>query len=280
MAIGREGLENLIKISKPKWKTSISRVESDRIITRGYRQEELIEKITFPEMVYLLLKGELPPENHANMLQSVLVSFCDHGVTPPSTQVTRLMASAGSPINACVSGGILSFGEHHAGALERCMNVLQSALEDIDWEGSTVNIVKHVAQELVDEYLQNRKKIPGYGHRFHQKDPRPPKLIELASKNNCFGIHTQLALNIEEILLKTKNIKMNIDGANAGILSDMGFKSEIGTGIFMIGRLPALVAHANEEKNREIDFRKLFELEDIYYDGCEDRILEKPSNNP
>jgi citrate synthase len=279
MAIGREGLENLIKISKPKWKTAISRVERDRIVTRGYPQEELIENLTFPEMVYLLLKGELPSENQKIMLQSVLISFCDHGVTPPSTQVARLMASTGSPLNACVSGGLLSFGEHHAGALEKSMSVLQNSMNQINLEDSSINNIKEAAQLVVDEHQEKGMKIPGYGHRFHQEDPRPPKLLEIAVKNNCFGIHCQLALEIQDILLKSKNIKINIDGANAGILSDMGFESETGTGIFMIGRLPALVAHVNEEKNREPNFRKIFELEEIYYDGCEDRILDKKINS-
>ena len=50
----------------------------------------------------------------------------------------------------------------------------------------------------------------------------------------------RLALAVQEILLEMKDIKMNIDGANAGILSDMGFDWRTGTGIFMIGRLTGI----------------------------------------
>lgn len=272
MAIGRESVENLIKIGKPKWRTSISQVAPNRITTRGFPQENLIENISFSEMVYLLLKGEIPSENQAKMLQSVLVSFCDHGVTPPSTQAARLMASTGSSMNSCVAGGLLSFGKHHAGALELSMKVLQDALKRVELEGTdleNVDQVKTAAQMVVDHFQRKGQKIPGFGHRFHHQDPRPPKLIDMAIKYDCFGIHTELALSIQEILFKTKGIRMNIDGANAGILSDLGFEWELGTGIFMIGRLPALVAHVNEEKVRETPFRKLFEIEEIYYDGPE-----------
>ncbi|MEN6329340.1 MAG: citryl-CoA lyase [Methanobacteriaceae archaeon] len=282
MAIGRETVENLIKIGKPKWKTSISQVAPNRITTRGYPQEDLIEKISFSEMVYLLLKGEIPPKNRAQMLQSVLVSFCDHGVTPPSTQVARLMASTGSSMNSCVAGGLLSFGKHHAGALELSMKVLQDALKLIEIErndSNDVDQIKTAAQMVVDHYQTKGEKIPGFGHRFHEEDPRPPKLIDMSIKYDCFGIHTELALNIQEILFKTKGIRMNIDGANAGILSDLGFEWELGTGIFMIGRLPALVAHVNEEKVREIPFRKVFEIEEIYYDGPDNKKLDKFLNN-
>ena len=60
MAIGRETVENMLKLNNPKWKTSITRVEPNKIITRGYPQEDLIGNISFPEMVYLLIKGECP----------------------------------------------------------------------------------------------------------------------------------------------------------------------------------------------------------------------------
>ena len=282
MAIGRETVENLIKIAKPKWRTSISQVVPNQITTRGYPQEDLIEKISFSDMVYLLLKGEIPSENQSKMLQSVLVSFCDHGVTPPSTQVARLMASTGSSMNSCVAGGLLSFGKHHAGALELSMKSLQVALKRVDIEGTdseNIDQLQTAAQLVVDHYQSQGEKIPGFGHRFHQQDPRPPKLIDMAIKCDCFGIHTELALNIQEILFETKGIRMNIDGANAGILSDLGFEWELGTGIFMIGRLPALVAHVNEEKVRETPFRKVFEIEEIYYDGPESKKLNEVFKN-
>jgi len=282
MAIGRETVENLIKIAKPKWRTSISQVAPNQITTRGYPQEDIIEKVSFSEMVYLLLKGEIPTENQARMLQSVLVSFCDHGITPPSTQVARLMASTGSSMNSCVAGGLLSFGKHHAGALELSMKVLQDALKLVEIDGTDADgddKVQIAAQMVVNHCQTNGEKIPGFGHRFHTEDPRPPKLIDMAIKYDCFGIHTELALTIQEILFETKGIRMNIDGANAGILSDLGFEWELGTGIFMIGRIPALVAHVNEEKTRETPFRKLFEIEEIYYDGPDIKNLDEVLNN-
>lgn len=277
MAIGRETVENLLKLSKPKWRTSITKVEPNRIITRGYPQEDLIGNISFPEMVYLLLKGELPHEKQAKMLETVLVSFCDHGVTPPSTQVARIMASTGANMNTCVSGGLSSFGKHHAGALERSMCMLQGLIKKgIDSAGppASRSDLKDVALQTVEHYLEKGKKIPGFGHRFHHKDPRPPKLIKTAKKYGCFGIHTELALSIENLLLEMKGINLNVDGANSGILSDMGFDWKLGTGIFMIGRVPALVSHIHEEKSVESPFRKFVEVDDIYYNGSEARNID------
>jgi citrate synthase len=269
MAIGREIVENMLKLSKPKWKTSITRIEPNKIVTRGYTQEDLIGNISFPEMIYLLLKGELPSDNESKMFEAILVSFCDHGVTPPSTQVARLMASTGSSMNGCVSGGLLSFGKYHAGALERSMNMLQELVKNgIGGQNGPISShhdIKAVAGAIVDEFFSKNEKIPGYGHRYHSKDPRASKLLKIADEFECSGIHTELALAIEEILFETKGIKMNIDGANAGILSDMGFDWSLGTGFFMMGRIPGIISHVFEEKTVEPPFRKFIEFDEIDY---------------
>ena len=282
MAIKIGNIDELLKFRNPKWKTSITKLEPNKIVTRGYPQEDLIGNLSFTEMVYLLINGNKPSENESKMLEAVLVSFCDHGITPPSTQVARLMASTGSPLNACISGGIMAFGKHHAGALEQCMKFLQETVKNnvsgktakttIESPKSAENIIEspkdidNLAYQVVDRYLDKNLKIPGYGHRYHKEDPRAPKLIKLAQKYGFYGVHSQLALSIQKILSERKNILLNVDGANASILSDMGFNWEIGTGIFIIGRLPALISHVQEEKNEEPPFRKIIEADEIYYD--------------
>ncbi|MCQ8905676.1 MAG: citryl-CoA lyase, partial [Methanothermobacter sp.] len=263
MAIGKESLENVFRVGSPRWRTSITRVEPNRIVTRGYSQEDLIGGVSFSEMVYLLIRGELPPQNVARMLEAVLVSFCDHGVTPPSTQAARMIASAGSPVHACIAGGLLAFGKNHAGAIERSMKLFQETVSSCDSEDE----IPDAAVRLVDDHLQANRRVPGFGHRYHNADPRAVRLLELAEDYDCVGPHTALAMEVQEILLKRKGVRMNVDGANAGILSDMGFDWRTGAGLFMIGRLPGLISHVYEEKVREPAFRKFFEIEEIHYDG-------------
>lgn len=284
MAIKIGNIDELLKFRNPKWKTSITKLEPNRIITRGYSQEDLIGNLSFTEMVYLLINGTKPSDNESKMLEAVLVSFCDHGITPPSTQVARLMASTGSPLNTCISGGIMAFGKHHAGALEQCMKLLQETVHDVNGKSvlesaeTTMKSSKDIndlAHQIVESHLEKNLKIPGYGHRYHKEDPRAPKLIKLAQKYGFYGVHTRLALSIQKILSERKNILLNVDGANAGILSDMGFNWEIGTGIFIIGRLPGLISHVQEERNEEPPFRKIIEGDEINYDCVRERTPNK-----
>ncbi|MDI9614347.1 citryl-CoA lyase [Methanothermobacter sp.] len=269
MAIGKDSLENVFRMGSPKWRTSITRVEPNRIVTRGYSQEDLIGGVSFSEMVYLLIRGELPPGNVARMLEAVLVSFCDHGVTPPSTQAARMIASAGSPVHACIAGGLLAFGKNHAGAIERSMKLFQETVSGCESEDE----IPEAAVRLVDDHLRRNRKVPGFGHRYHNADPRAVRLLDLAEEYDCVGPHTRLAVEVQNVLLERKGVRMNVDGANAGILSDMGFDWRTGAGVFMIGRLPGLISHVYEEKVREPAFRKFFDIEEIHYDGEEEKNL-------
>ncbi len=255
--IVKETLKGMLKPKNLGWRSSITQVETNRLTTRGLSQEDLIGNISFPEMVYLLLRGELPSKKHAKMFEAVMVAFCDHGVTPPSTQSARLMASAGSPVNACIAGGILAFGENHAGAIENSMKIFQDGVKLTEtYQRSPVETAKF----LIEEQLKRGKKIPGFGHRYHTEDPRARKLLNVAEQYKCNGNHLDLAIEMEKILFHEKGIKLNIDGANAAILSDLGFDWRLGCGMFVVGRIPGLLAHINEELSIEEPFRKFKEL--------------------
>ena len=250
--------ENNFKVNPKSLKTAVSRVEKDKIVTRGYNQRDLIEKIRYSDMVFLLLKGRLPSLRESKIFNQVLVSFCDHGITPPSTQTARLITSSGSPINSAVAGALLSFGNKHAGAIERAMNLFQSKIGSI-----------HLIDDssIDNKQIAAFRKIPGFGHRYHDVDPRADKLMEIAVNKGYIGPHIKLALALQDLIYDKKHIRLNVDGANAAILSDLGFSPELGLGVFMIGRLPGLVAHSFEEKMDEEEFRRFCDLDDVEYVG-------------
>lgn len=265
--------ENNIKLKKHSLKTAISKIQPNKICTRGYNQEDLIEKIRFGDMVFLLLKGRLPALKEGKLLNHILVSFCDHGPTPPSTQTARLITSSGSPLNSAVAGALLSFGNKHAGAIEKTMKLYQSAIHSIHITGNKDIDNKQIVSLAIDifnNYDQKNKKIPGFGHRYHDEDPRAKKMIQLAIEESMIGNHTKLALSIQNLLSDNKNIKLNIDGINAALLSDLGFTPDLGLGIFIIGRVPGIIAHIHEEKMTEKEFRRFCDIEDIIYQDIRD----------
>jgi citrate synthase len=87
--------------------------------------------------------------------------------------------------------------------------------------------------------------------------------MELAITEGLIGPHVKLALAIEDLLFERKKIRLNVDGANAAILSDLGFDPELGLGVFIVGRVPGILAHIREEKMDEKEFRRFCDLDDV-----------------
>ncbi|MFH1862575.1 MAG: citryl-CoA lyase [bacterium] len=234
------------------WKTAITDVSGGNIVVRGYDIADLMEHSSFAEVVYLILKGELPNGKQRRMMEAMLVSSIDHGPTPPSNLAARTVFSGGNPLNAAVAAGVLTIGDSHGGAIEQCARILQEWTKK---EGSPLQL----AQQLVMEFKEKGKRMPGYGHRIHKRDPRTVKLLEIAEQIGYKGRIIELAVAIQDELERTsgKDLPLNVDGAIAAVSSEMGFDWRLGKGFFIISRVPGLVAHVFEEWTREKTMRRM-----------------------
>ena len=56
------------------WATSIIEMKPGMIRYRGYAIEDLIGRISFPAMIWLMLRGELPSEGQADLLGTALMA--------------------------------------------------------------------------------------------------------------------------------------------------------------------------------------------------------------
>src|SRR4029453_18481121 len=149
----------------------------------------------FADAVYLLLMGELPSPAIGRMLNAVLVSSLDHGVTPPSTLAARNVATSGAPLKDCVAAGILAFGPHHGGDIESCMRFLDSGLALVRGGQPMQQAAEAIAQDCVRE----RQTPPGFGHRFHTRDPRAARLFQMALELELEGEHVRLIRAVERV---------------------------------------------------------------------------------
>jgi citrate synthase len=65
-----------------RWRTALTSIAPNTITVRGYALDEMMGRLSFADAVYLLLMGELPTPAIGRMLNAILVSSIDHGVTP------------------------------------------------------------------------------------------------------------------------------------------------------------------------------------------------------
>lgn len=232
-----------------EWKTEIASSGEDAVI-RGKPLEEVMD-MDFADAIWLLLKGKTPTEEESEIFNTILSSSIDHGVGNPSTVSARTIQSGGNDMNTSVAGGILSLGDKHGGAIQEGMEILQS---------------EKTAEEIVEEYLEEGKKIPGLGHKVYDDvDPRAEKMLDKAEKLGVSGEYVEEMKEIQEVFAEEKiRLVMNVDGGIAAVMSDLGWDPELGKGFFIIARTPGLVAHVREEMD-EPDFRR----EDGEYVGKE-----------
>src|SRR5918999_1706814 len=232
-----------------RWRTALTCIEPNKILVRGYPVDEIMGRLTFGEAIYLLLMGEVPSPGIASLMEAVLVSFIDHGATPPSTLAARNTATTGASLRASVASGVLGFGRHHGGDIESCMQFLDAGLEMVRG-GSNY---REAAERIVHRYLQSGEMPPGFGHRFHTRDPRAARLFQMALELEVEAEHIQMIRAVENALHEKPGKEatpVNIDGAIAAVCGDIGIPPAIANALFIISRVPGIAAHADEERVR------------------------------
>ena len=126
----------------------------------------------------------------------MLVSFIDHGATPPSTLAARNTATTGAPLRACVAAGVLGFGRYHGGDIESCMQFLDTGLALVR-EGASL---REAAVQIVRRSLDAGETPPGFGHRFHTRDPRAARLFQMALELEVESDHISMIRAVELVL--------------------------------------------------------------------------------
>jgi len=253
-----------------KWATEISHVEPNKVIIRGYRLAELVQKVSFTEAIYLVIKGELPDSATKRMLDAILVAAVDHGASPPSTLAARTVVSSGGQYNAALAAGILSINKFHGGAVEDCARIIKQLVEEKGKEDNELE----TAKKLVISYREKKKKIPGFGHRMHTADPRVTVLQSIAKETGFDREYLQMGLAIEEAIKEVlgKPLPMNVDGMMAALLCELDFPLELANMFFAIARVPGLISHIYEEDKKQRKMRKIDPV-NYEYTGVAEREL-------
>src|SRR5437764_3783630 len=227
-------------------------------------------RVSFGAAVYVILTGELPSPAIARLMDAILVSSIDHGATPPSVLAARALASTGASLSASVDAGIMSINRHHGGAIENCARQLKAIADRAARESVSMD---EAATRTLAEMRETGERMPGFGHRYHTRDPRTARLFELAREAGVDGVHMKAARAVEKSFAEAKKaLPINVDGAIGAILADLGMNPAAFNGIFMIARTPGLVAHVIEEQSREKPMRRIDPV-NHGYDGPAARSL-------
>lgn len=235
------------------WRTDIIDIEPGVIRVRGYPIQELIGQLSFPEMIWLMLRGERPSAAQARLLEAALVAAVDHGPHAPSIAIARMAVSCGLPLNGAMASAVNTLDDVHGGAGEQAVELYQGIAARVDGGAALAAATEQALDAFVSEH---GKFIPGFGHRFHPVDPRAGRLLglvdEAAAAGAVNGRFASIGRSVEAVLQtrKRKPIPMNIDGVTAVIYAELGFPAPLARGIFCLSRSVGILSHAWEQTGR------------------------------
>lgn len=256
--------------SQEPWRTAIVDARDGQIRIHGYAVTALMTGRTFSDTIFLLHQGRLPTSAERGLLDAILTAVADHGSGAPSCAAARLAASGNrQSVSAAVAAGILAIGDDHGGAGLGCMELIAEGVALATREQLTLG---EAAARLVADARARGRRLPGFGHRMHAADPRTAILFDLAREGGIAGRGVAFVEAMEPALAAAvKPMPINVDGALAAVLHDMGFSPVFGRLVFIIGRVAGLTAEVAEELRREKPMRIRIPVE---YDGEAARPLE------
>lgn len=240
------------------WNTSITQIDDGLIAYRGQRVEGLIESGDLASTLWLVLFGTTPSPGQADAVRRALIAALDHGPAAPSALVARATASTRSSVPFAIAAGMIAFaGPAHGGAAEEAA-VIFAAVRQAEDQQSTIRAV-------VEDLLGSRRRMPGYGHPYHTRDPRVGPLMAGIETDRS---HREIAVAFErELAGQTgKQLRMNADAAVGALLLDSGLTPADVTLVTALGRAFGMAAHSREERSEEKPFRAP-SISSIHYRG-------------
>jgi len=221
-------------------RTSVGTSDADSITVMGRDvADELMGRVTLTELAFLLVRRRPPTEGEARMLDAVLVSLADHGLTP--TVLAARLTHTGAPesLQGAIAAGLLGAGSVFLGVVEDTAVFLQ---ESIDSGADAATAVR--------ERIASGRRVPGLGHPIHKvEDPRTPVIYAIAEEAGKLGPQLRLLREVAEAHREQTGKALPINGAGVGgaALADLGFPPSLVRGFALLARTAGVLGHIAEE---------------------------------
>ncbi len=215
------------------------------------------DQLSFSDLIYLCLVGELPEDKmKIKLLEAIITACVDHGVTPPSTQATLILASTRANYEVAISAGIQAITDVHGGAGQKAAEFMLSVVKK---SKETATDLQETTFELIKETIKAGKRIEGLGHRIHTQDPRRDVLWDFAKKAGYAKECVEVSRIISDSFYRVRgmNLPINVDGVIGAIIADMEIDPKLAKAVFVFGRTAGLTAHYYEEISTQPQMRRI-----------------------
>ena len=240
------------------WASALTDTDAERVYLRGRPLDELIGRRSFAEVVLLLWLGEDPDARHVRLFDACLVATIDHGARAPSALAGRTAAASRAGSVPALAAGILSFGSLHGAVVTGLLEILAKRPAGPPYEAW--------AEEVVADRRTRGERIPGVGHRSHEVDRRADRLFALLRETNPESTAATAVAALAEAVSRraARPIPINVDGAVAACLDEIGLAPPLGDIAFAVSRSAGIGAHVVEEVERGQPMRTIDPTRFVY----------------
>ncbi len=207
---------------------------------------DLIGEVSFSKMIYFYILGKMPTPEELSIVDAVLVTLMDHGMSG-GLSARMIYRSSPDSLQGAVAAGLLGMGSQFGGVMEQVGQYLDEIVKASDQEDK--------AREIVTQYRSRKKALPGFGHNdFKPDDPRTPKLLAVAKNANVKGDYINALLLMSKVVdeIVGKHLTINATAGIAAVLAEIGVPFKIMRGFSLISRAPGLVGQILEEQTNPI----------------------------
>ena len=235
----------------PTYRTGLGASDADHIWLLGEDlADDLLGRITFGELAYWMVCKRRPTEGQRALFEAVLVALADHGFTPTAIAARVTYLSAPDSLQGAVASGLLGGGSRFLGVTEDAANFLHDVIEGCDDLPTDEAGWDDLARRVVAEARAERRFVPGLGHPVHkERDPRTPRLFELAREHDVFGPHLALFAGIGRVAEEVLGRRLPLNGAGVcgAVLADIDFPLGVARGAALLARCAGLLGQLAEE---------------------------------
>lgn len=238
-------------MNQPSLTTALCKTTTDGVVLRGHSLvDEIMGKMGFAETLYLLIVGQRATPGQARVLDTVLVTLMEHGMTPQAVATRLTYLAAPDSLQGAMAAGLLGVGGQFAGTMEACARHIVR----IAAAGSSPQ-AEIEAETIVSEHRRRRASVAGFGHPHHRPDdPRSPRLFVVAKEAGVEGRYIAALQLLSKVVDRVygRHLTINATGAIAAVLLEIGIPASIMRGLAVVSRAGGLVAQINEEQNNPI----------------------------
>lgn len=219
-------------------------------LCRGYDvYGQLVGRVRWVEMLYLLLRDEQPPPSALAMLEALAVALANPGPRDASVHAAMCGAVGGSTAAASLIAALSVGAGRHGGArdVHDAMVLWQTCGPDLAaWQ-------RHHAGQAdapIDPWPRNER-LPGFDPHGASTPTVVRQLLATlvtVGGDNGHGYTGWLLQHLDR-LPALAGLPLAISGVAAAALCDLGLTPDEGEMLYLLLRLPGAAAHALEQKH-------------------------------